>query len=594
MSDELPYYIQKAIELGLLEHTDEGLRSSAGGAHLSALEIARIVDKLQPSSVQEREDTTPQEAIVLSRVLASSSLRARELWAALRSAFGVMQDQVVPPVLWSDPRFRAIAAEIDGVFIGQSNTQVISRDSLAVAYMMRQEASRLVPLVDFNQAIHELADPSLMEFYGDPDTEWNTALDVLKRFRVRALYLETLHVARQNLSADTKLEDSLAFIQARSTECLGLVRGTIGSQGRFVDAIDAILGQPVDGADNWIDSINKPRKPQRPISTGVYALDISCGGGIMPHGPAQHKHRLLVIAARPGIGKTALSVHVATSLVLGGATVAFISSELERESTEARLFASMIRKTIGASGVHWANAPDGMGYVDATELIYHKILPQQGLDKVMMALANEIQSSGGRLLTEAPQKPCAHGISNSIRTIKARHPELRVVVLDHFHNIMRHKGAPRDESSMLEDRANIITGTCKELGLELVLTAQMNREGLGDSKFAAKGQDPPPPNQSQIRGTDVLAHLAHCVWLCRHKPVQGGEPSEAAIEIWHSKVREGQVIWGTDASGNPTMRPVRGGSVNRSIVQIDYNTCTLKGDDTINHPAIAKTRRLLN
>jgi len=594
MSEELPYYIQKAIELGLLEQTEHGLRSTSDGGHLSAMEVARIVDKLQPSSVQEREDTTPQEAIVLSRVLASSSARARELWAALRSAFGVMLDQSVPPVLWSDARFRAIAHEIDMVFIGQSDTSVISRDSLAVAYTMRQEASRIVPVTDFSQAIHELADPSLMESYGDPDTEWDTALDVLKRFRVRALYLDTLHVAKQNIRAESKLEDALEFLQHRSTECLGIVRGTIGSQGRFVDAIDSIVGQPVDGADNWIDSIMKERKPQRPISTGVYAMDLDCGGGVMPHGPAQHKYRMLLLAARPAVGKTALASHAATSIVLGGATVAFISAELEREATEARLFASLVRKTVGVSGVHWSNASDGIGYVDATELIYHRLLPKPGLERVLMAMAEEMKASGGRLLTEAPQKPCAHAIAQSIRVIKARRPELRVVVIDHFHAIKRHKGAPRDETAMLSERAEILDAVCKELAVDLILTCQMNREKLDDATYWAKGQEPPPPTQSQIRGTDVLAHNAHCVWLCRKRPVQGGEPSENMIEIWHDKVREGQIIWGSDASGNPTMRPVRGGSVDRSIIQIDYNTCTLKGDDTINHPAVVKARRLLN
>jgi hypothetical protein len=591
---ELPYYIQKAIELGLLRREENGLHATNSGTSLSAMEVARIVDKLQPSSVQEREDTTPQEAIVLSRVLCASSQQARQLWADLRSAFGVMQMQSVPGNLWSDPRFRAIAHEVDLVFIGQSDNQVISRDSLAVAYSMRQDASRTVPLVDFNQAIHDLADPELMASYGDPDTEWDTALDVLKRFRVRALYLEGLHIAKQSIKTDAKLEDALEFVQARATECLGLIRGTIGSQGHYVDVVDAIIGSPIDSKENWIDSIMNARKPERPVSTGVYAFDLDCGGGVLPHGPVSHKSRMNVIAARTGVGKTMLAAHIAPSLLMGGVTVGYISAELDREDIEARLFASFIRKTIGANGVHWKASPDGIGYVTAMELIYHRTMPQPGLARLLAATANEMQSMGGRLLVEAPFRACAHAVSNSIRTMKARHPELRAVIIDHFHVMRTHKGAPRGGTEMLEDRANILFGTCKELGIEMFVLAQMNRAGIEEEKLIAQGSEPPPPNQGQIRGTDVLAHLGHAVWLCRKKRATGGEPSDQVLEVWHSKAREGQVLWETDALGEPIMKPVRGGFVDRSIIQIDYNTCTLKSDDTVNHPAIVKSRQVLN
>ena len=112
----LPFYLQKAVDLGLLETDGEKITGCKTPAIERAMDVARIVDKLQPTSVTEREDTLTQEAIVLGRVLASPSGLARELWGELRTGFGIGHGQLIPLSLWSDDRFRAIAKEIDLTF----------------------------------------------------------------------------------------------------------------------------------------------------------------------------------------------------------------------------------------------------------------------------------------------------------------------------------------------------------------------------------------------------------------------------------------------------------------------------------------------
>jgi len=590
MHSDLPFYIQKAVDIGLLSVENDRVATCNEVAVSGAIQVARIVDKLQPTSIQEREDTTPQEAIVLSKVLTSYSGLARERWAELRSAFGVGNGQVVPISLWSDVRFKAIAQEIDFTFIGQSNNQLITRDSLVTSYSARNDSSRLVSVIDFNQAIFELSDPLLMEHYGESDSEWATALDVLKQIRVRSLYLETLHVAKQNIKADAKLEEALEFLQKRAMEGVAMIRGTIGSQGQAVNAIDSIIGNLGDKRANWVDRLNSAEQVEKPVSTSFPAIDLDIGGGVSrPRINTPVGGRVFTFAARTSTGKTACSVHMATSLVAGGLTVGFISAELDSVAIEARLFASLSRKLFGRQGYHWTATENGLGYVTVMELQSPTKERRAGIANLLGFLANAIQESGGKLLVEAPWGACADAVINSMRSMKARNPELRAVVLDHFHSLTRHKGAPVNDASMLEERAFKLMGAAKELGIDLFVMAQMNQVGL-KAEAAMKNEPPPPPQQDQIRGTDALAHFSHAVWLVRRQRQVLGEPSSQKIELWHSKAREGQVFW--ESSGfDDHLTIVSGGQIEKSIIQIEYSTCTLKADDTMQHPLILKSRK---
>ena len=590
MHSDLPFYIQKAVDIGLLSTDGGQIVSCNTDVASSAIQVARIVDKLQPTSIQEREDTTPQEAIVLSKVLTSYSGLARERWAELRSAFGVGNGQLVPASLWSDLRFKAIAQEIDLTFIGQSNSQLISRDSLVTNYGARSDGSRLVSVIDFNQAIFELSDPLLMDQYGEANSEWATALDVLKQIRVRSLYLETLHVAKQNIKADAKLEEALEFLQKRAMEGVAMIRGTIGSQGQAVNAVDSIIGNVGDQRANWVDRLSVFDQIPRPVPTLFPAVDLDIGGGVAkPRINSPVGGRVFTFAARTSTGKTACAAHMATSLVTGGLTVGFISAELDSTAIEARLFASLSRKLFGRQGYHWTATESGLGYITVMELQNPIKERRTGIASLLGNLAGAIQDSGGKLLIEAPWGACADAVVNSMRSMKARNPELRAVVLDHFHSLARHKGAPSSDSSMLEERAYKLMGAAKELGIDLFIMAQMNQVGI-KAETTSKNEPPPPPQQDQIRGTDALSHISHAVWLVRRQRQVSGEPNSQKIEVWHSKAREGQVFW--ESSGfDDHLTIVNGGQVEKSVIQIEYSTCTLKADDTMQHPLVLKSRK---
>ena len=130
----LPSYIQKAVDLGLLVESDGKIVDCRKDEVETVLGMARLVEKLQPTTQADVEDTTDQEAIVLCRVLSSPPGKARELWADLRVAFGVAHGQYIPANLWTNGVFRTIGNEIDRTYMGEGNAELISREALIRGY----------------------------------------------------------------------------------------------------------------------------------------------------------------------------------------------------------------------------------------------------------------------------------------------------------------------------------------------------------------------------------------------------------------------------------------------------------------------------
>jgi len=558
----LPHYIQKAVDMDLLQVEDGKVVGCNKEAVETIFGAARLVEKLQPTTAAKMDDTTDQEAIALCRVLSSPSGKARHLWSELRVAFGIGHGQNLPANLWSNDVFRAIGNEIDRTFLGERDSAIISRESLISQYSNLAAMSQLVPTIEFNKTVSELGAPESMNSYGDAKSEWDTALDLLRQHRVRALYRETLSMAEQVGRTDSKLEKNIEFLQSRSMECLGMLRGSIGQQGNFFDMTEDLFG--TENHQGFLDIIANANAGSRPVSTGVLALDIDMEGGIRPV-DAAGGGRLFTLAARTGEGKTQLGVQIAAQAAVSGLTAGFISAELDRPSIYARLWASVTAKC------------------DCDSQFSGRIMaPPEGkkgeIQQSIMVGAQAIQDAGGKLLVEAPWGADVDAVISTMRSMKAKNPELRLVILDHFHCLARHKGAPSNESAMMEERAYKLMTIAKEIDIDLVILAQMNRVGM--DTLSAKQ----PATLDQIRGTDALSHVSHAVWILRkqmHDNDQGERASTGNLELWHAKVRGRQAYW------NERSQSVDGvsGFIDKSVIRIHHPTSSIfpgkEGDDTL-------------
>jgi KaiC/GvpD/RAD55 family RecA-like ATPase len=566
----LPIAIQKAVDLGLLEVSD----GKIVGANLKAVEtvtgVTRLVEKLQPTTILDKEDTLDQEAIVLCRILSSSSGVARELWSQLRTAFGIGHGQELPESLWSSLVFKAIGREIDMTFMGERTGKTISRDSLITGYeSLAEKSSGGVSFSDFCSSITELSDKETMKSYGDEDIEWSTALDILKQKRVAALFRETLYTANQFLKTDPNLAKALEFLHEKTMEGIGMLSGSIGNQGQAIDLTQSIIGDPGAGRPNWADYIVNAKSQEKPVSTGVPAFDLDIEGGVAPPRPYMPRAgRLMVIAARTGVGKTCFGVHVASSLAKGGLTVGFVSAELEHRAIEARIIANL-SKSLGEAPYHWKRTPD-LGYVTVGELeMPGATNAQDRIAQIVTNVSMKLDGVSGKMLIEAPWGADVDACINTMRSMKAKSPELRAVVLDHFHALARHKGgSASNPSAMLEDRAYRLMTAAKELDIDLFVLAQLNRVGM-DATSSAE------PQLNEIRGTDALAHVSHATWLIRK--IKTEDNVNRGLEVWHSKVRGRQALWEENEGILESIK----GFHEKSIVMLDYETSSVASDTTI-------------
>ena len=551
-----PKHIQNAVDLGLLRA--EGGRIVGVGQEEaeSVLGIARLIEKIQPTTQVDGDDTTDQEAIVLSRILTSAPGVARELWSELRIAVGVGHGQDLPRQLWSNPAFRAVGSLVDRIFNGEADgATMISKELLIKAFSLN--STQFCSKLEFEQTVSELSDHSTLERYGDPTSEFGVALDLLRQARARANFLAAQHQAEQTIKSDTKLEKAIEAQQEELMRCLGMLRGSVGNEGNASDAVEDLLA-PKNGSVSFIDRIMEARVQSAPVSTGMTAMDVDMEGGVRKAGEAAGG-RLFTLAARTGVGKTVLGVYAAVNLAVGGLKVGFISAELDKHAIYARIWAAATK--VANPNTNWVE----VGAIESPDHTRDTVS-----SNIMMA-AGKIQENGGKLLIEDPWGADVDSVINSLRSMKAKNPDLRCAVVDHFHVLARHKGAPSSEAAMLEERAYKLMNCAKQLEIDLIVLAQMNRVGMD---AASSNQ---PPTLDQIRGTDALSHVSHAVWIVRKEMEGQGENRKwtGNLEFHHAKTRGRQAYW-----RNGSIVGVKS-YIECSLLQMDYSHSAVSTDRTL-------------
>lgn len=126
--------------------------------------------------------------------------------------------------------------------------------------------------------------------------------------------------------AYTSTNDINEILDYAETKILNVVKVRKGSEFRTIQ--DVLFKTQSD-----LERLSQNKGEMVGIATGFYKLD-KITSGLKPH-------ELIILAARPGMGKTALALNLATNIAISGKTVALFNMEMSAEQLVMRMLASV-------------------------------------------------------------------------------------------------------------------------------------------------------------------------------------------------------------------------------------------------------------
>ena len=147
---------------------------------------------------------------------------------------------------------------------------------------------------------------------------------VEEKYRLRRL----IQASREIIDDATAGEDDPSILIDAAEQKIFDIRGSSEKGG--LERLSSVILQTFDR----LDSLNREADDSiKPVSTGIGDLDRVITG--------LNRSDLIILAARPGMGKTSFALNIARNVaVTGKKTVAFFSLEMSREQLASRLLSS--------------------------------------------------------------------------------------------------------------------------------------------------------------------------------------------------------------------------------------------------------------
>ncbi|WP_411877255.1 DnaB-like helicase C-terminal domain-containing protein [Vulcanococcus limneticus] len=467
----------------------------------------------------------------------------RERWGQFRRAIGLRFDEPVPGSLWSEPGLRALALEIDALFRGRRDIAVLNAQALREDLQQRALDGRFRG--SLQQIETALADLLAWGREGGPhpELEFSLACQLFQSAKARALFYPGLRRLLAREQVDGGIDAELEHCRTLLNEATAITAGRMRQNLQLCSASDA--------ARECIALASLPAEQRpRPISTGIPSLDIDMRGGILP-GTGESTW---VLAARSGIGKTTVAIAAAMGLAINGASVLVLSCELSRRAIGARLLAHYCRRASGIYSPRFSsNDLEGRGAV-----IEGRDLEQ--LQQLAGQFSEGIAPGGqpmGRVHYQSQFAATVEQLAALVEDCKSAHPELAVVVLDHFHAMGPTPGYGSNTTAELAARATAIKALAGRCELDVFVVAQLNRGAYGNTTG---------PDVSHLAGTSELERYASAVWLIdRPRAEEFSKPRPGVLEVHHGKFRHGQMSGEDDCS--------------RTTIRLDRCHCYLEADE---------------
>jgi replicative DNA helicase len=303
----------------------------------------------------------------------------------------------------------------------------------------------------------------------------------------RATRYALLESLRQTEEPSSSPEDTLAAIEQKLF-AIGEHKEKTGGPVKLDTAIKAVcerLNEPPTEADKQF------------IRTGYEALD-NLIGGLRPG-------RIYILAARPGVGKSALALKIALNASANGHNSLFFSLEMGAEEIAERAMAMK------------------------SSVPLNRIIGNDGLEKYEYEALADINGTGGIWIddrAELSMNKVASVTRRAVRTTKAR-----VIVLDYL-QLLTPDERRKDRHLEVAGDTKALKKLARQCNVPILVLCQLNRE----SESRSDNQ----PKLSDLRESGSIEQDADCVMLLwRDKPTPGEQGHEQNIKCSVAKQRNG-------------------------------------------------------
>ena len=224
-----------------------------------------------------------------------------------------------------------------------------------------------------------------------------------------------------------------------------------------------------------------------------------------------HSGQLIVLAARPAMGKTALALNFALNAATrGGAAVGIFSLEMSRHELVSRMLCS--EALVDAGHVRTGQLDDGE---------WRRLI---AASERLRDVALEIDDQSGLTIMQLRSKA---------RRLKIAHPDLKLIVVDYLQLMEGSGNAKESRENVISTISRGLKVLAKELGITVLALSQLNRS------LETRPNKRPMP--SDLRESGAIEQDADVIlFIYREEIYKPDTPDKGIAEVIIAKQRGGE------------------------------------------------------
>lgn len=334
---------------------------------------------------------------------------------------------------------------------------------------------------------------------------------------------------KQELAVDNLMD--LAESTIRHLSMAGGKTGEIFTAGGMAEGMLEKFKDRVFQVEALKEAGKDPSELIAGLPTSFPEIDSDTGG--------LNRGELIILAARPSMGKSALGLNMADHIAAQGHKAGFISLEMDRESLMRRLVSAETHRLLNPA------------CVDTRSMQNPGALTPQQVFAVMTAHENLEQRHGDRLMIV---DDCPAEIGSVIRTARRLLREGAEIIFLDYLQLIEGGGEGRGQRDGLNRNLEIsgytrrLKNLAKEYGVPVVALSQLSRD---NEKGTAK---PRPPRLSDLRESGAIEQDADMVWFIWAGSDGWGDEETVAKEAF---TRDGHIIIAKQRNGPTGWRRIR-------------------------------------